>query len=92
MATWYLGRTETPITTKSRANTFDVSLEGWPYRGTLVCLSCPMAEVIPIECNYRCIQKSNGGRYAKRVPCPERYRCKCGWDQTAMLRALELIP
>ena len=51
-----------------------------------------MGERIPMECDYRCIQKSNGGRYAKRVPCPERHRCKCGWDQSGMLRAMGLIP
>ena len=60
------------------------SLEGCAYRGSLVCLRCPFQPAA--ECDYRC---ATGNR--TRVNCPERYRCKCGWDQTGTLAAMGLV-
>ena len=88
MATWRLGRTEIPITTKNRANTLGVSLEGCPYRGTLVCLTCYYSP--PVECDYRCIQKHRKGQPVG-LPCEHRFECRCGHDQTERLRAWGLV-
>ena len=84
----YTTRTMIGALTPPMAASLGFSREGCPYRGSLICHECPFAP--PVECEYRCIQKSNGGR-AKRVDCEHRYRCKCGFDQTGTLRAMGLV-
>ena len=54
-----------------------ISHAGCPARGTLTCLLCVFQPIM--ECDYKCRM------------CPERYRCKCGWDQSGMLRAMGVI-
>ena len=66
-----------PIESRDMAWKVGISFVGCPYRGTVTCWICTFKPAV--ECDYLC------------GDCPERYRCKCGWDQTAMLRAGGLV-
>lgn len=66
-----------PIDCQDTAHRVGISFAGCPYRGTMTCWLCTFEPVK--ECGYQC------------GDCPERYRCKCGWDRTEMLKTMELI-
>ena len=56
-----------------------ISKTGCPYRGTTVCLVCPLGEQIAAVCDYNCYF------------CEHKHTCKCGHDQTLRLKAWGLI-
>ena len=60
-----------------RSANFGFSKFGCPYRGTTTCFVCLWEPVM--ECDYKC------------ALCPERYRCKCGHDQTVRLQAAGVV-
>ena len=59
---------------------------GCPYRGTMTCWRCTFEPVV--ECDYQCVVRTND---KSRIDCEDRYRCKCGWDQTGTLAAMGLV-
>lgn len=61
----------------SRSAHFGFSIYGCPYRGTTTCFACQWEPVM--ECDYRCAH------------CNERWRCKCGHDQTVRLQAAGVV-
>ena len=61
----------------------NMSPAGCPYRGTTVCIKCPLSP--PELCDYRCQSRR------ARVDCEHRAYCKCGHDQTHRLKAWGLI-
>ena len=53
---------------------------GCPWKGTTVCLECPLGEQVAAECDWACGH------------CEHRATCKCAFDQSARLKAWGLIP
>ena len=67
----------------SFVNSMGISKAGCPYRGTVVCHSCPFEPAA--VCDYRC--RSAAGQ----IECEHKAECPCGWDQTAYLQERGLI-
>ena len=67
------------------ANKCGMSVAGCQYRGTLLCLNCPLAPRIAAICNYRCTSSK------WHTDCEHRAYCPCGHDQTVRLESWGLI-
>lgn len=66
--------------TEQRAREIGASFpEGCPWRGSYICLECPLAENCDTDCKWQCVSGKG------KEPCPERQYCPCGDDQTGVL-------
>ena len=89
MTAWrcYMTRTMIGPLSAPMAKSLGFSPAGCPYRGSLVCLRCPLAERIAAICDYKCAVAVKGSNGRLLNECEHRGYCPCGHDQTGRLEA-----
>jgi len=92
MTAWHQYMTRTMIGPMSApmARSLGFSPAGCPYRGSLTCLTCPLAPRIAALCDYKCVTRGSG-RLSVASDCGHRGYCPCGHDQTVRLEAWGMV-